>query len=366
MINSFARKTFKKIVLQQAKELTDFVIPASQQSQPAALKRDVDLLSTRLSPLTSEGSIVFDPCGPFQEFVLRVEDSVLNNLLHFSDGQPIDDFTKYFCDAAIATGEWDPDEAVYIYSSIGIIRLCIRVIAAKDPDMLVDNMDKILQKIATSKSSLKLLRRNALNEHAKSLANIKEMELNYALLDDDPFADLMHMNRLQLNGLKSFGIHLQGCGTPQIHGIYIPVTKSKNPSYAHPDGYIITRIKRTILMPSLGLVEPLAGAEFGPVNYSADNKPNRFGSSAEKGDVTHEGDEDRSRNVKNESRCVSLLASGGGLGERTGLDPHKELVIATKERAADVAGSEMVDNNTRTAVALVSSDKLTMDPAEVT
>lgn len=183
-----SREALKKIVFQQAKELSELVVtnnPTHEKETPPTT--DADSLFLRVRQVSTDGSIVFDPCGPFHEFVLRVEDSVLHNLLHFCDGQPMDVFTKYFADAA---SELDLADVVYSSTAVGSIRLCIRAIASKEPDMLIENVDRILKTISISFPNLKILKRNTLRQHAKSLANMKGLDISYSLFDDDPFAGL--------------------------------------------------------------------------------------------------------------------------------------------------------------------------------
>ena len=70
-------------VYQQAKDIAELVVsptdnPPSDHCSVPSIPPHLLLVNTIADNIdTIDGSVIFDPCGRFQEFVLRVEDAVL-------------------------------------------------------------------------------------------------------------------------------------------------------------------------------------------------------------------------------------------------------------------------------------------------
>lgn len=210
------------------------------------------LLSDRINENKTQGAIVCDPGGPFQEFVLRVEDATILHLSECLGSLDLSIPASSFLTASARLGSSDGYGATYARSPIGQIRISIRIAAKHNPVQLIDWIETVLNKISEKDDRVKPLGREALRTHAKSLAVLKLQFLTYFPLDDEPLAEVIHINRSQFQQLnengtvKNLGIEVTRCGSLQVRGMYVPIPGTEHPSYSNTQGYIITRIKRTV------------------------------------------------------------------------------------------------------------------------
>jgi hypothetical protein len=210
------------------------------------------LLGDRINENKTQGAVVCDPGGPFQEFVLRVEDATILHLAESLGSLNLSEPASSFLTASARLGSSDGYSATYARSPIGQIRISIRIAAKHNPIQLMDWIDNVLSKISEKDDRVKPLGREALRGHAKSLASLKSQFLTYFPLDDEPLAEIIHINRSQFqllneNGTaRSLGIEVNRCGSLQVRGMYTPIPGTEHPSYSNAHGYIITRMKRTV------------------------------------------------------------------------------------------------------------------------
>lgn len=210
------------------------------------------LLGDRINEGKTQGAVVCDPGGPFQEFVLRVEDATILHLAESLGSLNLSGPATFFLNAAARLGSSDGYSATYARSPIGQIRISIRIAARHNPIVLMDWIDNVLNKISEKDDRVKPLGREALRGHAKSLTALKSQFLTYFPLDDEPLAEIIHINRSQFQQLnengtaRNLGIEVTRCGSLQVRGMYIPVPGTEHPCYSNAHGYIITRLKRTV------------------------------------------------------------------------------------------------------------------------
>lgn len=261
--------------------------PSTQQGTQSAPSANsgTTLLAARLqnSSYDIDGTLVYNPGGPFQEYLLRVEDAVILHLLSWKSLDELKDCASIFIAAVSDLGDQkDPIDATYISSPVGQIRICIRMAACHNPANIITWIDKVISRISASDRRVKPFERQALRTHAKSLSTLAPRYLSYYPLDDEPLAQVLHLNRTQLPPeiqqkllassspipsktttgsdqppqqtqnfqspltLQSFGIRVSQCGSVQVRSTYTPVAEAVHPCYSNPQGYIITRARKTI------------------------------------------------------------------------------------------------------------------------
>jgi hypothetical protein len=238
-------QAFKK-VYQQALDLAESV---SVQSKDGDIQDKV-MLSTMIP--SEEGTVVYDPAGQFQEFLLRLEDAILNHLLSCGPSV-ITESAPFFKEEAQKQLKSENVASVYSSTSpVGTIRFAIRILATTDPSTLLETIDQILAAIATKLTNVKPFRNSTLRSHAKSLATLKKFDISYVPFDDDPLADTLHLSRQQWfattssqtqnsQGGPDNAIYLSMSGSQQIHGMYSLMISSESPCFVHKDGFVISR-----------------------------------------------------------------------------------------------------------------------------
>ena len=252
-------------------------------------------LAARLQPFVVDGYVLYNPGGPFQEYLLRVEDALLLHLLK-ANARPdsLAEYTAAFLAAAAAVEDKahrsrNPDSAgasgasplaqlrsvghaaYTAQSPVASLRLAVRALASHRPADIFELIDAALARVAQQQRSqgvepARPLGRQALRNHARSLVALERHALCYMPLQDDPLGGVLHLNRLQLpEGASAtellaggavraaWGLDLQHSGSPQIHGIFVthPLHSSERPYLCSAQGYAIVRERRVISVPPL-------------------------------------------------------------------------------------------------------------------
>ena len=242
-------------------------------------------LAARLQPFVVDGYVLYNPGGPFQEYLLRVEDALLLHLLK-ANARPdsLNEYAAAFLATAVSVEEAtnktksspvtglgalrSVGQAAYAgQSPVTTLRLAVRALASHRPADIFELIDTTLMRIAQHQSIMGVepvrpLGRQALRNHARSLAALERLALRYMPLQDDPLGGVLHLNRLQLpEGIQSagaqggvraaWGLDLQHSGSQQIHGLFVahPLHSAERPYFCSAQGYAIARERRIISAP---------------------------------------------------------------------------------------------------------------------
>ncbi len=222
------------------------VLPSKSLSLP---------LGNRIVAATPPGTVVNDASGLLQEYILNLEDSVICFILEYRKLSDLADIAGVMVHGTIKACNFkDHKDLNYMYSlsSIGVIRMCIRLILRHNTANHVSILDNILGKLVSNRhqngASLNYLSQN-LRNHSTSLHLLQKHSIDVFPLYDDPFVDVFHISKKQLpkansnekSSINMFGVTLIQCGSTQVRGLFVPQSNVDHPVYRNKQGYMILR-----------------------------------------------------------------------------------------------------------------------------
>lgn len=269
----------------------------NKQSNKSKPKGESLLLGELLSQDIMNGSVIFHPMGPYQDFIIRVEDSVMLYLMNLqnndilSNSQLTDfeepnfanvrllqllsmleiecnnkienDNIEYLENYEYKFTNFSLRDIVYAKSSISLMRSFLRHIALRNPVNIMKVVSKIVSEHAKDAdnglidTSVILYEKSIeLDRHTQSLDNLIQTmrDVTFIPFDDEPYTNVVHLIkykwRLVRNRQQFFGYSISKSGCPFLHeGVYFPNKDYKEPCFINSNGYSIIRQKKPIDKP---------------------------------------------------------------------------------------------------------------------
>ena len=211
------------------------------------------------------------------DFVLQIEDAIINMLLDQFNLEDLPQATSAFTARAAIFGGFDLTDSVYSASQIGTIRSCIRTMVSHDLSRLSEQLEAIFLCISSScDKKISIISEPLLMELTDPSFKLEaaSKQISFRVLSDESFASVIHMkmlsldvdqeektSKLRLNAssrMQMQSILVAKAGSTQVHGLYnlVPSVNdnssssstigSQCPQYCSADGYVISRTRKKI------------------------------------------------------------------------------------------------------------------------
>lgn len=207
---------------------------------------DDDLFDRLKTEASKVGIWISDPQCVFQDYLLIVEDSVINHLLSFH--QDLQIAADVFKEAAVRANLHDFGMNTYSLSPIGEIKRCIRMISSARPSLLFKSIDWVIVCLIKSNEMMKPFLKSNLRRIIMNYDAFVSPQVVLYPLHDEIFSLTHHLHwqllpstRESGNRPKQYAVILRRAGSKQVNGNYYAVGSESQPTYENRTGYRIIR-----------------------------------------------------------------------------------------------------------------------------